>query len=808
MIEYKHSKLTKYLLLFLVLIFFFGLILYWIYYGLISKNTSSKELIIENPYLSLFFSKTRLTLNEIKDKETERMYNFQESPLWQIVLLDVSNYEKKKYENAFISIVPTEIQWEKTYLIEKQNDKQILHLQWRKKEYKFQVNVEITLPQNSSLSYWKINIKNNNPRYALWSINFPYLKIQALNNDKDNTYLVLPISSGTLIKNPIDGIHWRVSPLEEVSPNKSVDLGGYPGLYSVQFAALYGKSGDGIYLAAYDGNMYNKRFLFDGDNNNSLNYMLRQYPEWMLTPGKSYTSPYEAVVGVFQGDWMDAAEIYRKWAVRQVWCQKGPLYKWKDLSQDLYNMDVAVRAIYRRNFQEPILYQETKDELLAMKEFFDNCSQVNGSPPLYGVHTMGWSKYLDVIQEVEGGRFPDYLPPQEKFKEWVEELKSKGFIIAVYMGDRFFDKRNRDSRSQFEWEEAKLYANCNPLHQVYFWFYDFFAYMCPSTEWWQKILVSMVHKVRQYQIDIDGIYWDHYPDFKLCFNKMHHHNQGGGNYFAKGYREMAEKYRVAGRLTDKNHFIYDEGKSEVEIGVFDGFLNEWFRVNKSNGGLYDFEWYFFTKPGIPIPLITYLYHDYVVMLGGIRIKPINSLQKLEDLIPVTAFLWVNGNKPFIPSIAGIDNIFTKWKNKQLSKDSIEILEYLGKIIKMYKIGKKALTFGRYVRPPKLEGPETASISFNGSRIDISVIFIGAFIDPDGKIYLPVTNWSKNTQKITIIDFSKVKWLPNYYDLYLLTKANKSLIGSYSKENKRIKINLSVKGREAIFLVIEKDLKNQ
>ena len=761
--------------------------------GLGYKNflNKSSEIVLENSLVYMRFSDF-FTLEGILDKQTREEYGFSNSPIWRATIVDTSTSTID--ENIFTTVTPLDIPADRNYFIEENNGMKTLHLQWDIPKFKFHVEVKVRLPEDSLLSYWSIDIKNDNTRYAIWYIEFPYLKIKPIGSSKYDDYLVIPRHAGVLVNDPIDKIHWEVSPFQEVlasRDNADADFKGtYPGSYSVQLSALYDKDGDGIYLAAYDSNMYSKRFLFNGDNHDTLTYSLRQFPEKMLTPSEDYSSPYEAVVGVFHGDWMDAAEIYGEWAIKQVWCNKGPLYTWSDLSESAYNVDLSLTAAYRLTLDQPILYDENLENILALKVFFDNISTIKNTPPKYGIHFIGWSKHLDVIGE-EGT--PDFFPPQPRFKELVEQLKPRGFIIDIYMGDRVFDKNNPlDAESPWSWSEAKPYAMYNPLGDPYSRYRPNYACMDPSTDWWQSSLASLA-PIAQEDCLVDGIYWDHVPQMELDFKSNMDH-EGGGNYYALGYREMADRYRNAGRISDSNHFIYDEGECEIEIGVFDAFLNEWFTLR--NGNLQEY-----TGLGIPIPLVTYIYHDYAMMVGGIRNsdKGLNGFSDPKQLGFYAAYTFVNGNKPYFPTVSGMANTFTEWKNNELDDRWVDELEYFGEIVKNYRIGKEPLTFGRYLRPPEIPGVGTENIIFNGQSTNIPAVLTGAFLWDD-TIYIPITNWGETTQNIKQIDFSKCSWLPKCYELSLLDENGLKHIGKF--KGKIINVNLQIESKDAYFLVIK------
>ncbi|RLF52188.1 MAG: hypothetical protein DRN19_01480, partial [Thermoplasmata archaeon] len=197
-------------------------------------------IVLENNFVRIEFSDS-FTLEEIFDKQTGERYSFSGSPLWRITAVDTN--ASTTDESVFVTVTPLDVSTEKEYTIDEKEDVNILHLQWNMSQFKSRVNVEIKLPKDSFLSYWSIDIENNNDRYAIWYVEFPYLKIKPIGGNKYDDYLVIPRHAGVLVSDPIDKMHWSVSPFEEVMAsrdNASADFKGtYPGSYSVQFSALY-----------------------------------------------------------------------------------------------------------------------------------------------------------------------------------------------------------------------------------------------------------------------------------------------------------------------------------------------------------------------------------------------------------------------------------------------------------------------------------------------------------------------------------------------------------------------------------------
>lgn len=760
-------------------------------------GSPNDEITLKNDYIEFKFSEN-FVLQSIKDIQSGRTYYFDDAPLWKITLLDVEKAESGDLtKNVFTNFFSNDPSLHREYSIDDQPTEIILRLTWID-ESRGEINVDINLPKNSAISTWSISIENTDNEHSIWYVEFPYLNIMPIDGNKNSMFLAMPFHAGMLIKNPVDNIDWQVQPWEETQHDQDkndVDKkGSYPGGYNAQFAAVYSAQEDGIYLAACDGEMYTKRFLFNG-NGETLSATIRNYPNKMLTPAVNYVIPYSFKVGVFHGDWMDAADIYRNWAWNQKWCKKGPLHERNDVPKALRDIDLTTGAIYRTTLEEPIPYQEIKEDLLNMKDFFTTYGSVNGSSPVIGIHWNGWSKHLDVVGE-EG--VPNYFPAQENFSNMIDELHSAGgFYCDVYFGTGVFDTANPLwPDDEYTWEEAQPYACYNPLNQTYKKFQPTYAWMDPSTDWWQNVLASLAIRAQE-EVHVDGTYWDHYPKFRLEFR----HHEGGGNFYALGYRETMKNIKNVTKVNDPDHYTYPEGKSEIEVGVFDGMPNEFFSTDQQ-GNLHNFGY-----EGIPAPIIPYIYHEYISGVGGMRTKNKNfsSFRNLLEFRAVEATLWVWGNKPDYPFLdsgkSGI-YVFTLWKEGELDPVWEENLTYLAELVKMYKLGKDALLFGKMLKPPMLDGITTGTINLNGQNIEIPGVLSSAFESPNGEIYIPLTNWVEENQKIENIDFGRCSWLPGSYELMLLNENGLISLGNFS--NKIANIDLSIKPGEAEFLIIREN----
>jgi len=787
--EMAFSKAKKVLVIILIIV---PVICTTAFIGMKAFIKANTYFVLGNGKISLKFSDKCFALREVTDEINHRKIESSFSFVWKLVVVRTG----KNGEKEFLTLTSSDSLWKRTRFIKNTDFEKELKLVWLNKKYG-KITVTVDLPNESSMSYWKISTENYSKEYSIWYLDFPYFHVEPINGEKDKNTLALPVYGGVLIRNPFDNIHWSVSSEEEVKSDlwkgNWDKMGSYPGSYSAQFAALYDDSGEGLYIASYDGEMYSKRFLFDGKGD-VLNVCIRNYPRRMLTPGIDYNVPYEFVVGIFHGDWMDAAEIYKDWAKKQIWCEKGPMYQWEDLSKAVYDTDLSTIEAYRTTFNAPAHYSQVKNDLLAMKEFFDKYASVEESIPKIGIHWIGWSKYLDVVNANSG--VPNYLPPQKNFAELIKEIdKTNAFYNDVYFTLLGADMNTPyKSDDKYKWEDYKEFACYNPAGKPYRRFGPHLCWMDPSQKEWQDMEIA-VSKNTYETCNLDGIYYDWYPQFRLDFK----HHEGGGNYFAEGYREEMQRIKKEIRKINPHFYCYPEGKSEIEIGVFDAMPMEWFKSDEK-GKIRSF-----TGMGIPAPIVSYLYHEYIGMVGGVEIKnkDFTGFEDPDEFKLISAIVWAWGNKPQYPFVDGrksAEYVFTKWKEGKLDSIWVKNLQYLASLVKMYRVGKNALFFGEMVRSPKISGFDKIKVRLGNNTQDVPALISSAFKRPDGTVYIPITNWTTREETIAMLDFSRCDWLPSSFDLWIVKENSKKLIGHYDVSSGKtiISVNVPVRGGETFF----------
>jgi len=412
----------------------------------------------------------------------------------------------------------------------------------------FEVKVSITIYKDSPLTDWTIGIDNHED-LAIEGVYFPAINgVGQISQDPSNDYLVYPSMSGLLFQDPVHNF------------KKNTGWGWemyYPsGWANMQFIAYYSSENHaGLYLAASDTQGYDK-FFSVGRPEDWINFSIRYTPTF--SSGSSVHVPYSLVVGIFSGDWYSAAQIYRKWAVNQWWCNQGTIYRRAD-TPSLYKKMASLLTTSTHLRTVNVVNNGTVPEIV--KEATDYLDM-----PVM-VSWWGWEK--DGWYE----NYPEVLPPYkgwEFFDTTVNGLnQNQGYFLACICTDFY-------SMDIPSWDTAKQYAIKNkdgsyvviklgsPLVTTY-------ALMDPSTEFFQDTISSLSMALIDHGVNF--LWMDGFPltSPHLRYDSDGSHPIGGGNWWFLGYKQMFENIREKAKEANPNFAMTGEGMAEVYIPYFDSF---------------------------------------------------------------------------------------------------------------------------------------------------------------------------------------------------------------------------------------------
>jgi len=113
---------------------------------------------------------------------------------------------------------------------------------------------------------------------------------------------------------------------------------------TVQMIAFYDSEQPdaGLYLSMDDSEGYKKRFGFQRVNDSTGDYILFSFLHSISeTPGNNLSLAYHVNVDIFSGDWYDAADRYKQWALTQPW-MATELTDRADIPSWLYDIQIMI----------------------------------------------------------------------------------------------------------------------------------------------------------------------------------------------------------------------------------------------------------------------------------------------------------------------------------------------------------------------------------------------------------------------------------------------------------------------------------
>ncbi len=632
------------------------------------------------------------------------------------------------------------------------------HLTWSGFEALPALNVEVmvSLQQRAALSRWTLKIQK--PQDCLLKkVCFPRLHNISW---QDNEYLAVPEWTGLLAANP----------RAMLCAGEGRRVGwSYPGMLSMQCAAYYARDGSGVYTAFDDTASFYKSLNYWGAPDGSINAEAIHFPAGFAQGQTEWSIPYGTVLGVFQGDWYTAAELYRTWATGQAWAKESRIKK--GLTPDWLLSTGAWE--WNRGRSEGVLSPAAE------------LQQAVGLPV-----SVFWHWWHGCPYDIG---FPEYLPPREgadPFKAALERAHTQGLHAMVYMNQRAWGM----STQSWQEQNAERFAVKGENGKVHPEVYNTFtgkalASMCLFTQFWRDTYAGLAERAVK-ELGVDGIYMDQACDSHLCYDPNHGHPLGGGNYWMDGFKQLEQDLRR--RCAEPKAIVLaGEGCGEAWLPYLDLMLT----LQNSRER--------YSSPDDPwevIPFFHVVYHPYAVMYGSyssLTMPPYDDLwppefapQKPLELLDrayaqqfcleqARAFIW--GQQPAIAN-------FTP---NQLTERAEEIA-YFKRIAQVRYRAMKYLLHGEFLRPPAINAPMEESLF---SRLSIYAgqqdrlksftkrhprVLASAWRAPDGDIGVAVANVVEAPVEVVLNLNSSDYPLPMNGQLYRIDETGRTPIGAFDR----------------------------
>ena len=161
------------------------------------------------------------------------------------------------------------------------------------------LKIKVAVRVKKDQYFFRPSVHNIPDGYFIERIDCPQLIVNARGN------LFSPYSEGVLVHEPASR-QFITRKFRDIYSNN------YPGVCQMQYFAYYDSKERGIYFAAHDFKHGPKNIDFGGDGKDRVRLRIDTFCGGNKN-GREYQSDFEYVITAFQGNWMDAAEIYRDW---------------------------------------------------------------------------------------------------------------------------------------------------------------------------------------------------------------------------------------------------------------------------------------------------------------------------------------------------------------------------------------------------------------------------------------------------------------------------------------------------------------
>lgn len=375
-------------------------------------------------------------------------------------------------------------------------------------------------------SRWSLTVQNSSTRLALMETRYPVLRQTAADGEAD-----------VLLPRPDLGAR-QVKACRWLERDRRFGCLGYCPMMTALF-----KGTNGLYVAAHDSQARIKNLQVSGQLDVSF-----------ITPvenagicGKAAEGPrFDVTIAALQGDWWQAAALYRRWALTTPWTAKGRILD---------------RGDYPRRLAEIPLWLNTHAYPQEVTETMDTARKVFPECPV-GIH---WHLWQHSGHDVN---YPEYFPEQPGTQETLAHCHSIDCEAMPYVNGRLW------SNNLLSFPLVKHLALTNPDGQARVERYGTLtppvSPMCPYTQEWNDTLNDFTGRVLD--LGAGSIFIDQIGASSAapCYHPDHGHPIGGGTWYFEGYQAMLG--RVHERYAAKGAFITTEGSGEEWMNVVDGYL--------------------------------------------------------------------------------------------------------------------------------------------------------------------------------------------------------------------------------------------
>ncbi len=359
---------------------------------------------------------------------------------------------------------------------------------------------------------WTASFVNRSETASVWSVDYPRLTVRT----DPSLECFFPWRSGTV----------RPGPAPEEAFRRTA---AYPRSVCVmQYMAVF-RGPRGVYCGLHDAHGAHKILHQEKEAGaEGLSLWAEYLCTDVLSPRNSQTASGELVWQAVEGDWYDAALLYRAFIRANAdWIPET-------------GADGRRRAPeWMKNCVLWWVHSCTKpgDEETVLKAAED----LGGDVPT-AVHMYQWHK------NPFDNDYPHYFPARPWVADSVAALQRAGIRVMPYINGRLWDTRDRGTE---DWQFTDVALPAAVKDEKGEFIREKYgskeadgsevalAVMCPSTNLWAEKVTSLVHRLL-FEYGFDAVYVDQIAAARAfpCCDRTHDHPAGGGDWWVNSYNRL------------------------------------------------------------------------------------------------------------------------------------------------------------------------------------------------------------------------------------------------------------------------------
>jgi hypothetical protein len=594
------------------------------------------------------------------------------------------------------------------------------------------VTLRVRATTDDCFSRWQATVRNG-CGLRIVDLQFPFVVIA----QQPDTAVLVPAGFGELYEGGLlgwlpadDPRGWQFLPENGNSPH-------YPGRVFAQFLAASSARG-GVYLGC-DDTEGNVKFIRATRRETGIRLGVAHVGDW--PDGGQRTLEYEVLLGSFEGDWYDAAELYRRWALRQKW--STPLTQRTDVPEWLLDspphITVRLQGYVDAGPAPPI------EEFLPYEKII---------PLLEGVADAVRAPLVAVLMSWERGGpwvYPDCFPPvggDESLANFCRLARERDWHVGSfcngtrwvtqhlfngYDGHAYFEEHG-GAESVCRRSDGELWAE----HWDGSWRPSYIT--CMSSKMTRTIAQDFVRRLLGWGMESIQ-YFDQNCNAATfpCFSADHGHPRMPGKWMARAMEAMiglfAEATVEAGETA-----VIQSTECPCNEYCLPLFQQSDVRVSPPTSGLANFA-----------PVYHYLYHECSILHGMMSTGAEPHALEIRNA-------W-NGVLGEIPGavLIGDGTLLNRdtfnwadWEPKV--GDNAAALAMLGAVTWARQgEGRPSLVYGRMQRPASVQGIPVLEWDHDGRHHAVPAVAHAAWQGPDGRHAVVLANWTQETRSITVKD---------------------------------------------------------